>query len=57
MITLWLPFRGQNMEKIFNKVCKGKFGRNPEKFSDVLYQVLRFLFKLILIQGRVVNKF
>ena len=46
MITLRPPFRAQNMEGLFNKVCKGQFSRIPERFSDDLYQVVQFLLQV-----------
>ena len=35
MITLRPPFRAQNMEGLYNKVCKGQFSRIPDKFSFI----------------------
>ena len=46
MITLRPPFRAQNMEGLYNKVCKGQFSRIPEKFSDDLYKVVQFLLQV-----------
>jgi NIMA (never in mitosis gene a)-related kinase len=46
MITLRPPFRAQNMEGLFNKVCKGQFSRIPERFSDDLFQVVQFLLQV-----------
>ena len=46
MITLKPPFRAQNMEGLFNKVCKGQFSRIPEKFSDDLYKIVQFLLQV-----------
>ena len=46
MITLRPPFRAQNMEGLFNKVCKGQFSRIPDKFSDDLYKVVQFLLQV-----------
>ena len=34
MITLKPPFRAQDMEGLFNKVCKGQFSRIPDRFSE-----------------------
>ena len=46
MITLRPPFRAQNMEGLFNKVCKGQFSRIPERFSDDLFHVVQFLLQV-----------
>ena len=46
MITLRPPFRAQDMEGLFNKVCKGQFSRIPERFSDDLFQVVQFLLQV-----------
>ena len=46
MITLRPPFRAQNMEGLFNKVCKGQYNRIPDKFSDDLFQVVQFLLQV-----------
>ena len=46
MITLRPPFRAQDMEGLFNKVCKGQYSRIPERFSDDLFQVVQFLLQV-----------
>ena len=46
MITLRPHFRAQNMEGLYNKVCKGQFSRIPDKFSDDLYKVVQFLLQV-----------
>ena len=46
MITLKPPFRAQNMEGLYNKVCKGQYSRIPDKFSDDLFQVVQFLLQV-----------
>ena len=46
MITLRPPFRAQNMEGLFNKVCKGQYSRIPDRFSDDLFQVVQFLLQV-----------
>ena len=46
MITLRPPFRAQDMEGLFNKVCKGQYNRIPERFSDDLFQVIQFLLQV-----------
>jgi NIMA (never in mitosis gene a)-related kinase len=46
MITLKPPFRAQDMEGLFNKVCKGQYSRIPDRFSDDLFQVIQFLLQV-----------
>ena len=46
MITLRPPFRAQDMEGLFNKVCKGQYSRIPERFSDDLFQIIQFLLQV-----------
>ena len=46
MITLRPPFRAQDMEGLFNKVCKGQFSRIPERFSDDLFKIIQFLLQV-----------
>ena len=46
MITLRPPFRAQNMEGLFNKVCKGQYSKIPDRFSDDLFQVVQFLLQV-----------
>ena len=46
MITLRPPFRAQDMEGLFNKVCKGQYSKIPERFSDDLFQVVQFLLQV-----------
>ena len=46
MITLRPPFRAQNMEGLYNKVCKGQYDKIPDKFSSDLFQVVQFLLQV-----------
>ena len=46
IIILKPPFRAQNMEGLYNKVCKGQFSRIPEKFSDGLNKVVQLLLQV-----------
>ena len=50
MITLRPPFRAKNMEELFNKVCKGEINKIPEKFSDDLFQIVKYLLQVNSIQ-------
>ena len=46
MITLRPPFRAQDMEGLYKKVCKGIYNKIPERFSDDLFQVVQFLLQV-----------
>ena len=46
MITLRPPFRAKDMEGLFNKVCKGEINKIPEKFSDDLFQIVKYLLQV-----------
>ena len=46
MITLRPPFRAQDMEGLFNKVCKGQYSKIPDRFSDDLFQIIQFLLQV-----------
>ena len=46
MITLRPPFRAQNMEGLYNKVCKGQFSRIPDKFSEDLSKIIQYLLQI-----------
>ncbi len=51
MITLYPPFRAQNMENLFKKVIKGEISRIPDKYSFELYSII-----LLLIQVKPENR-
>lgn len=46
MITLKPPFRAENMEGLYNKVIKGQFSKIPEKFSNDLVELVKFLIQV-----------
>lgn len=46
MITLRPPFRAENMEGLYNKVIKGQYSKIPEKFSNDLVELVRFLLQV-----------
>jgi NIMA (never in mitosis gene a)-related kinase len=46
MITLRPPFRAQDMEGLFKKVCKGQYSRIPDRFSDDLFTIVQFLLQV-----------
>ena len=43
MITLRPPFRAENMEGLYNKVIRGQYSKIPEKFSNDLVELVKFL--------------
>lgn len=43
MITLRPPFRAENMEGLYNKVIKGQYSKIPDKFSNDLVELVKFL--------------
>lgn len=46
MITLRPPFRAENMEGLYNKVIKGQFSKIPEKFSNDLVELVKYLLQV-----------
>ena len=46
MITLRPPFRAQDREGLFNKVCKGKYDKIPNRFSDDLSDIVKILLEV-----------
>lgn len=46
MITLRPPFRAENMEGLYNKVIKGQFSKIPEKFSNDLVELVKYLIQV-----------
>ncbi len=46
MITLYPPFRAENMEGLFNKVIKGVYGKIPQRFSRDLNFILNSLLQV-----------
>ena len=45
-ITLYPPFRAQNMENLFKKVIKGEISRIPDKYSFDLFEIIRLLIQV-----------
>ena len=43
VIILRPPFRAQDMEGLFKKVCKGQYNMIPDRFSDDLFTIVQFL--------------
>ena len=46
MITLYPPFRAQNMENLFKKVIKGDIKRIPDKYSHDLFSIILLLIQV-----------
>ena len=46
MITLFPPFRAQNMENLFKKVIKGEISKIPDKYSFDLFTVIQLLIQV-----------
>ena len=46
MISLYPPFRAQNMESLFKKVIKGEISRIPDKYSYDLFDIVRLLIQV-----------
>ena len=46
MVTLYPPFRAQNMEKLFKKVIKGEINRIPDKYSLDLFTIIQLLIQV-----------
>jgi NIMA (never in mitosis gene a)-related kinase 1/4/5 len=46
MITLRPPFRAENMEGLYNKVIKGQYSKIPDKFSNDLVELVKYLLQV-----------
>ena len=46
MITLFPPFRAQNMENLFKKVIRGEISKIPDKYSYDLFSVIQLLIQV-----------
>ena len=46
MVTLYPPFRAQNMENLFKKVIKGEINRIPDKYSQDLFSIIKLLIQV-----------
>ena len=46
MLALRPPFRGENMDKLYNKVIKGEYGKISERYSDDIKKVIKLLLKV-----------
>ena len=46
MLALRPPFRAENMEKLFNKVIRGQYGKISERYSDDIREIIKFMLKV-----------
>ena len=46
MLALRPPFRAENMEKLYNKVIKGEYGKISERYSDDIREIIKLLLKV-----------
>ena len=46
MLALRPPFRAENMDKLYNKVIKGEYGKISERYSDDIKEIIKLLLKV-----------
>ena len=46
MLALRPPFRAENMEKLYNKVIRGQYGKISERYSDDMKEIIKFMLKV-----------
>ena len=46
MVTLYPPFRAENMNDLYKKVLKGQFGRISGKYSSDISKIIKLLLKV-----------
>ena len=46
MLTLRPPFRAENMDKLYNKVIKGEYGKISDRYSDDIKEIIKLLLKV-----------
>ena len=46
MLTLKPPFRAETMEGLYEKVTKGQFGRINPRYSDDIFEMIKYLLKV-----------
>jgi NIMA (never in mitosis gene a)-related kinase len=46
MITLKVPFKGEDMEALYKKVTRGIYARLPSEYSNELSAVIRTLLQV-----------
>ena len=47
MLTLHPPFRAESMEGLYQKVIKGQFGRINPRYSDDIYEMIKYTNKIL----------
>ena len=45
MLTLHPPFRAESMDGLYQKVIKGQFGKINSRYSNDIYEIIKFLLK------------
>ena len=46
MLALRPPFRAENMDKLYNKVIKGEYGKISDRYSDDIKEIIKLLLKV-----------
>ena len=46
MMALRPPFKAENMDKLYNKVVKGQYGKISDNYSDDMKEIIKFLLKV-----------
>ena len=46
MLALRPPFRAENMDKLYNKVIKGQYGKISDRYSDDIKEIIKLLLKV-----------
>jgi len=46
MLALRPPFRAENMEKLFNKVIHGQYGKISDSYSQDIKEIIKFMLKV-----------
>ena len=46
MMALRPPFRAENMEKLYNKVIRGQYGKMSERYSDDIKEIIKLMLKV-----------
>ena len=46
MLALRPPFRAENMEKLYNKVIRGQYGKISDRYSDDIKEIIKFMLKV-----------
>ena len=46
MLALRPPFRAENMEKLYNKVVRGQYGKISDRYSEDIREIINFMLKV-----------